>query len=135
MFGWASASWYTTTDESAAKIGLDNALLLQFSEVCMKILLFIGIPLVFIEGPLNMFFGGNAAGLDYMSYLSFGNVEVGHPWLYHVHACFVWFVVLSVQTQVYAAQRRFLGQRYACLKSFPDMRSNTLLVEGIPEKF
>jgi hypothetical protein len=134
MFGWASAAWYTTTDASAEKIGLDNALLLQFTEVCMKILLIIGIPLVFIEGPLNMFFGGNAAGLDYMSYLSFGNVEVGHPWLYHVHACFVWFVVLTVQTQIYAAQRRFLQQRYNWLKSLPDQRANTLLVEGIPEK-
>jgi hypothetical protein len=134
MFGWASAAWYTPTEESAQKIGLDNALLLQFTEVCMRILLIIGIPLVFIEGPLNMFFGGNAAGLDYMSYLSFGNVEVGHPWLYYVHACFVWFVVLTVQTQIYAAQRRFLGQRYAWLKGLPEMRANTLLIEGIPEK-
>jgi hypothetical protein len=81
-----------------------------------------------------MFFGGNAAGLDYMSYLSFGNVEVGHPWLYYVHACFVWFVVLTVQTNIYAAQRRFLEQRYKWLKGLPDMRANTLLIEGIPEK-
>jgi len=134
MWGWASAAWNTTTDASAEKIGLDNALLLQFTEVCMKILLIIGIPLVLIEGPLNMFFGGNAAGLDYMSYLSFGNVEVGHPWLYHVHACFVWFVVLTVQSQIYAAQRRFLVQRYKWLKGLPDKRANTLLVEGIPEQ-
>jgi len=135
MWGWASAALFTPTDTSAEKIGLDNALLLQFTEVCMKILLIIGIPLVFIEGPLNMFFGGNAAGLDYMSYLSFGNVEVGHPWLYHVHACFVWFVVLTVQSQIYAAQRRFLQQRYKWLKSLPEKRANTLLVEGIPENF
>jgi len=133
-FGWASAAWFTPTDESAKRIGLDNALLLQFTEVCMRILLIIGIPLVFIEGPLNWAFGGNAAGLDYMSYLSFGNVEVGHPWLYYVHACFVWFVVLTVQTQIYAAQKRFLTQRYNWLKGLPDMRANTLLIEGIPEK-
>jgi len=134
MFGWFSAAWNTTTDESAQRIGLDNALLLQFTEVCMRILLIIGIPLVCIEGPLNMFFGGNAAGLDYMSYLSFGNVEVGHPWLYYVHACFVWFVCLTVQFQIYAAQGRFLKQRYAWLKGLPDLRANTLLIEGIPEK-
>jgi hypothetical protein len=134
-FGWAMAALYTPTDESAQRIGLDNALLLQFTEVCMRILIIIGIPLVFIEGPLNMFFGGNAAGLDYMSYLSFGNVEVGHPWLYNVHACFVWFVVLTVQTNLYAAQRRFLEQRYKWLKALPDMRANTLLIEGIPENY
>merc|ERR1740138_64103 len=133
-FGWFHASWNTKTEDSAEKIGLDNALLLQFTEVCMRILIIIGIPLVLIEGPLNMFFGGNAAGLDYMSYLSFGNVEVGHPWLYYVHACFVWFVVLTVQTQIYAAQKRFLTQRYNWLKGLPDMRANTLLIEGIPEK-
>lgn len=134
MFGWASAAWYTPIEESAQRIGLDNALLLQFTEVCMRILIMIGIPLVFIEGPLNMFFGGNAAGLDYMSYLSFGNVEVGHPWLYYVHACFVWYVCLTVQNNVYAAQRKFLQQRYAWLKGLPDLRANTLLIEGIPEK-
>jgi hypothetical protein len=134
-FGWFTAAWNTSTLESAQKIGLDNALLLQFTEVCMKILLIIGIPLVFIEGPLNMFFGGNAAGLDYMSYLSFGNVEVGHPWLYYVHACFVWFVCLTVQFQIYAAQVNFLKQRTAWLQGLPDLRANTLLVEGIPEKY
>jgi len=133
-FGWASAAWYTPVEESAQRIGLDNALLLQFTEVCMRILLIVGIPLVFIEGPLNMFFGGNAAGLDYMSYLSFGNVEVGHPWLYYVHACFVWFVCLTVQFNIYGAQRKFLQQRYAWLKGLPDLRANTLLIEGIPEK-
>jgi hypothetical protein len=137
--GWFHAAWGTSTDfcvegNSAEKIGLDNALLLQFTEVCMRILLFIGIPLVFIEGPLNMFFGGNAAGLDYMSYLSFGNVEVGHPWLYYVHACFVWYVVLTVQINIYAAQRNFLKQRTKWLKGLPDKRANTLLVEGIPEQ-
>ena len=81
-----------------------------------------------------MFFGGNAAGLDYMSYLSFGNVEVGHPWLYYVHACFVWFVVLTVQINVYAAQTKFLKLRYEWLKGLPELRSTTLLVETIPEK-
>ena len=134
MFGWASAAWYTPTEESAKGIGLDNAMLLQFTELCMRILLIIGIPLVCIEGPLNMFFGGNAAGLDYMSYLSFGNVEVGHPWLYYVHACFVWFVVLTVQINVYAAQTKFLKLRYEWLKGLPELRSTTLLVETIPEK-
>jgi len=134
MFGWASAAWYTPFEESAKGIGLDNALLLRFCELCMRILAIIGIPLVLIEGPLNMVFGGNAAGLDYMSYLSFGNVDVSHPWLYYVHACFVWFVVITVQTNVYAAQREFLKLRYDWLKSLPDLRANTLLVEGIPEK-
>jgi len=134
MWGWASVAWYTKTEDSAKGIGLDNAMLLQFTELCMRILIIIGIPLVFIEGPLNMFFGGNAAGLDYMSYLSFGNVAVGHPWLYYVHACFVWFVVLTVQRNVYAAQVNFLKLRYEWLKELPELRSNTLLIEGIPEK-
>ena len=134
MFGWASAAWGTPFQESAKGIGLDNALLLKFCELCMRILAIIGIPLVLIEGPLNMFFGGNAAGLDYMSYLSFGNVMVSHPWLYYVHACFVWFVVLTVQQCVYAGQRDFLKLRTDWLKGLPDLRSTTLLVEGIPEK-
>jgi len=134
MWGWASASWFTKTEDSAKGIGLDNALLLKFTELCMRILIIIGIPLVFIEGPLNMFFGGNAAGLDYMSYLSFGNVEVGHPWLYYVHACFVWFVVITVQRNVYAAQFEFLRLRYDWLKGLPELRSTTLMIEGIPEK-
>jgi len=70
-----------------------------------------------------------------MSYLSFGNVEVGHPWLYYVHACFVWFVVLTVQRNIYAAQTKFLTLRYEWLKGLPDLRANTILVEGIPEHY
>lgn len=38
MWGWASAAWYTPMEESAKGIGLDNALLLKFCELCMKIL-------------------------------------------------------------------------------------------------
>lgn len=132
-WGWLDAAWNTETKDSQVAIGLDNALLLEFSDLCMKTLLWIGIPLVFIEGPLNCFFGGYAAGRDYMSYLSFGNVALEHPWLYYVHAAFIWYVVIVVQHNIHAAQHKFIRRRHEWLMALPDSRANTILVEAIPE--
>lgn len=132
-WGWLNAAWNTDTKDSQQAIGLDNALLLEFADLCMKILMLIGIPLVFIEGPLNCFFGGFAAGRDYMSYLSFGNVAEGHPWLYYVHAAFIWYVVIVVQHNIHSAQKKFIKRRYEWLRALPDVRANTVLVEAIPE--
>merc|ERR1719507_164164 len=84
-------------------------------------------------GPMNWAFGGNAAEDDYLSYLSFGNVEF-YSWLYWVHAFCVWGVVLTVQNQIYKGQKKFLGLRQIWLRKMADKRANTVLVEDIPEE-
>jgi len=87
-----------------------------------------------IIGPMNCAFGGTAAGDDYLSYLSFGNVQNG-SWLYWVHAFAVWGVVATVQISIYTSMKQFLKLRFAWLKNQSDSRANTILVEGIPDDY
>ena len=70
-------------------------MLIEFTLLGMKIMSIIGLPMICIMGPMNCLFGGYAAGDDYLSYLSFGNVENG-SWLYYVHACVGMVVYLQL---------------------------------------
>jgi len=129
--GWIQASIRLSVADVAESVGLDHALLLEFLHLGMKILLCYGTPMLLIMGPMNCFLGGNAAGEDHLSYLSFGNVEWG-SWLYWVHAFCVWGVVFTVQVFTYRAQERFLEMRFKWLRGMSDERANTVLIEDIP---
>jgi hypothetical protein len=134
MFGWAKASLDAKIPKYAETVGLDMALLLEYTQLCMRILTTIGLPMILLGGPMNCFFGGYAAGDDYMSYFSFGNVENGrfHYWVY---AFVVWYVVFVVQFYAFKAQEKFLDMRYTWLKNLTEPRASTVLVENIPEKY
>merc|ERR1719473_1918621 len=128
---------YSPDDEDVIEsIGLDQAMLLQFTKVCMEILMWVGVPMICVIGPMNCAFGGQPAWAigDYLSSLSFGNVENG-SWLYWVHAFVIWYVVIIVQRKVYAAMGHFVELRRNWLYGMADLRAKTILVEGIPEDF
>merc|ERR1719460_2988354 len=103
-------------------------MMLEFTHLCMKILAIIGRPMLLVIGPMNCFFGGNAAGEDHLSYLSFGNVEERSK-LYWLHSIVIWCVVLVVRHNVFSAMRRFLPRRAKWLHNMPQIRANTVLVE------
>jgi len=86
-----------------------------------------------VMGPLHLFFGGFAAGKDYMSYLSMGNVEQG-SWLYWLHGLVVWYVVVSVKQILFDNQQQFLKRRFDWLRRLPEPRATTVLVESIPNE-
>ena len=67
--------------------------------------------------------------------ISLSNVKAGHPWLYHLHALAVLWVVFVVRLMVFEAQDRFLAKRKAWLRALPYPQANTILVEGIPEDY
>merc|ERR1719272_2789686 len=101
------ASLNTTTSEATQWIGLDNAMQIEYTDLCMRIMFKIFVPLLGIIGPLNFAFGSTrtlaetgeyVAGDDYLSYFSFGNVE-NDSWLYYVHAIVVWYVVVTVSKE------------------------------------
>merc|ERR1719223_560679 len=100
----------------------------------MKLCVRIGIPMLIIIGPINCFFGGNAAGEDHLSYLSFGNIENGSN-LYWLHSVVIWCVTISVRNAVFKGMQDFLARRVKWLRNLPEIRSNTVLVESIPEKY
>jgi len=134
FFGWFSPTISVTVEETERSVGLDHALMLEYTHLCMKVLAIIGIPMLFVIGPCNLAFGGRAAGDDHLSYLSFGNVEDGSK-LYWVHAFVVWGVVLCVTKTTHNAMKKFLPMRFQWLREMSDLRANTVLVESIPEEF
>jgi len=131
LFGWAAASWSLPMDRLEEYIGLDHAMLLEFTRLGMRLMMRIGAPLMLIVGPINLLFGGNAAGSDYLSYISLGNVQPG-SWIHWLYAFIVWYVVIVVQTTVFDAQAKFLPRRFNWLRSMPEPRCTTILVENIP---
>mmetsp|Transcript_22253 Transcript_22253/g.39183 ORF Transcript_22253/g.39183 Transcript_22253/m.39183 type:complete len:775 (+) Transcript_22253:106-2430(+) len=132
-FGWARAALGISIDEIAESMGLDQAMLIEFAAVCMRILAIFGLPMLLIMGPMNYAFGGNAAGDDYLSYLSMGNVEDG-SWLYWVYAGVVWAVVFTVRVNIFSVMNKFMNRRIDWLQTLPLPRAATIMVEGIPEE-
>mmetsp|Transcript_97 Transcript_97/g.238 ORF Transcript_97/g.238 Transcript_97/m.238 type:complete len:760 (-) Transcript_97:181-2460(-) len=132
-WGWWSTTLGLKIDDVAENISLDTAMMIEYTHWCMKVLLWIGIPMFFVVGPINMLFGGYAAGEDHLSYFSFGNVENGSD-LYWMHAVMIWYVTLNVSSAVYRGMEGFLPKRVKWLRTLPLVRSNTILVECIPEE-
>jgi len=141
FWGWWHASAAVSMDEIVEKRGLDQAGLIEFTHLSMKILGAIGFPLVFIMGPCHCFLGGYRAGApgtedaDYLSYWGMANVVDGHPWLYWAHMVVLWFNVFTVQGLVVSSMSEFMKRRNVWLKALPHPRSTTVLVEGIPEEY
>merc|ERR1719265_1684652 len=134
VFGWMRASLSVSVPEAADISGLDSALFLEFQRMCMNITATFGIPLLLIFGPINLVFGGNAAGEDTLSMLCLNNVQ-DKSVLFWMHAYVVWFVVGSIQWHVYRAQTKFMKLRFKWLREKPEPRATTIPVEGIPEEY
>mmetsp|Transcript_112187 Transcript_112187/g.210405 ORF Transcript_112187/g.210405 Transcript_112187/m.210405 type:complete len:884 (+) Transcript_112187:141-2792(+) len=130
---WIWMSLAVTTDQVQDSAGLDMAMLLEYCHLGMNIMAFLSIPMLLILAPLNFLFGGNAAGKDYLSYLSLGNVEYG-SWIVWVDCAAVWVVVCIVQINLYQAMQLFMRHRLRWLQELPPSRANTILVENIPEQ-
>jgi len=133
-FGWFGTTTSLTLDEVTDSVGLDAAMLLEYTHLCMKVLAAVGIPMIFVVGPMNWAFGENRAGKDHLSYLSFGNVVDG-SWLYWVHAFVVLAVVILSTHYVHDAMRAFLPRRFKWLREVSHQQANTVLVECIPDEF
>lgn len=133
LVGWIRATFQIGTTDAALLVGLDTAMMLEFLNLCAKILCAIGLPLLFVLAPLNVIVGGNTSG-DMLSRIGIGNIPAGHPWMYHVYAVFTVFVCLVLQKSVYQAQKDFLDRRFIWMKTLPEPRISTVLVQNIPEE-
>lgn len=135
FWGWVSASLDTTTEMAANHAGLDGAMLLEFFNMCCKLLATIAIPMVIIMCPIHYFFGGGGLDGDKLSSVAMGNVMSHHPWMYYVHAVIVNLVTYTVVWYVYSTMTKFQRLRFDWLKKLPSPRCVTLLVEGIPKEY
>jgi len=130
-----SVSWKLTVDDIDELVGLDQAMLIEFSNLTMRMMLVIGIPQWLVLVPFYAFDGGNPAGADSLSHIGLSNVERNH-WMYWLVALFVWYVVIVVQLLIFRTHMKdFLPRRKRWLMSMPLPRSNTVLVQNIPVAF
>lgn len=118
------------SEELIDSVGLDHALLIEYTNVGMRIMKWIGVPMLCVIGPMNCKFGGNNAGEDHLSYLSFGNVVNG-SWLYWIHAACVWYVVVVVRTCTFQAMKDFQTLRFKWLRQMASIRSKTIFVDNV----
>merc|ERR1740138_947713 len=152
-FGWVKASLYTKNEYVEETCGLDVAMLLKYTEMSMKMLLILGIPLGFGFIPMYEVAGGDAAGNDYLSYAGIGNVvynttldpphlPMKHKyvewlpkvqWIYWLNAFAVWATVIYIQWELFTQMRMFMVRRKRWLLAMPKPRATTLLVEGLPD--
>lgn len=136
LFGWLKpAATIAYTEDLWRYLGLDQALLLELPELCLKISLTVSIPMVLITCPLNRFVGkGTADAPDEISKFGLANVEKGSP-VYWMHALIVWVVVVIVCRIIRKAEEQFVEERFDWLADVPEPRATTLLVEGIPDEY
>ena len=55
-FSWIGASLSMTIDQAIESIGLDNAMMLEFTHLNMKIMAIIGLPMLCVLGPMHWIF-------------------------------------------------------------------------------
>jgi hypothetical protein len=138
-FGWIQASLAIMSSPEAKEklidaIGLDCVMLLEYAELCLKLCVYLAVPLVLVLAPMHALLGGHriAWSGDTLSMFSFGNVDNG-SWLYWVHALVVWIVVFIVTHFARDGMQKFMGMRQRWLRQMPAPRSTTILVTRIPD--
>jgi hypothetical protein len=134
FLGWINMSRSVSADECIAMCGLDHWMLLEFTHMSMKIMLTLAIPNLLIMAPLHCFAGGNRAGEDHLSWQGMANVVDGSQ-LYWGHCVVVWLSVIIVVGWVYRTMDDFMDKRKKWLLAMPNPRSNTILVNGIPNEY
>lgn len=134
FFGWAHASWKVDVESAWNVSSLDHAMMLEYLNLSMTCFKWLSVPLFCITGPLNWWFGGNAAGQDNLSYFDIGNVEWG-SWLYWITAACSWWVGVNVTRSCHNGMKKFMPLRQEWNRTLPELRGNTLLMLGIPEEY
>lgn len=132
LFGWMYASWNLSTAEIERAAGLDAAMLVEFCNLCMRLLAMLLLPIVVVVAPLHWIAGHDDAD-DVLSQLGMANLEAGSA-LYWVHAMVVWYVVVITQHMLFQAKAAFVPRRTRWLKGLEVPRATTVLVEGIPAR-
>mmetsp|Transcript_46419 Transcript_46419/g.81673 ORF Transcript_46419/g.81673 Transcript_46419/m.81673 type:complete len:984 (-) Transcript_46419:66-3017(-) len=133
--GWIQDSLRLTSEEVARYSGLDQAMFLEYTTLVLKMLVVIGLPMCLIMAPCHMFLGGGAAGDDKLSWQGMANIDASDSngvFLLWVHCFIPWAVVIISQLMIFNAMGSFMGRRWAWMKSMPEPRCSSVMVEQIP---
>jgi len=153
LFGWIWDAMSLTHEEIEDVAGFDQACLIRYTCLCMKLLAIVGIPLLVILVPLSW---KDRALFDYAA-VATGNSTTEFSvdetyssqtcWLY---AALVWWVVGLTQMMTFNEMHQFVARRFNHLRNnmplqeaktvlvariHPDLRSETLLKDFFEKKF
>eukprot|EP00438_Fugacium_kawagutii_P019708 Skav215086 [mRNA] locus=scaffold1068:49011:57274:+ [translate_table: standard] len=121
-WGWICTAMALNIDDVEAAGGLDAAMMVEFADLSMQILLVIGqaravlkggLPLVLILCPLHFLCGDSLDDDGLLSLIGMANVEQG-SWLCWLHSAIVWFVVMVVLHSVETAQAKDQLEQAMC---------------------
>lgn len=132
VFGWVVENYTKSFDTIELEAGFDHALHIMYVKLACRWCVLVGVPLVAILCPLHYFCGGDAAGVDRLSHVGFGNVKHG-SWVCWVHAVMVWYVVIVTVSLINRSQRDFVPERIDWLKRMPAPNATTVLIQDIPD--
>lgn len=133
--GAVRASMRLSIDDIVKEVGLDQAMVIEHSILGMKIMIALGLPAMLVLTPLHLFWGGHAAGNDYLSWVMFNNVA-DDSWICWVQSAYVWYSVVVVQWLVFRTHAQvYMPQREKWLLEMPPPQSKTILVENIPLEY
>lgn len=122
FFGWLPAAMAISSVEVERIAGLDAGMMVEFINLCCKIMSVMAVPFCCLLAPLHVYEGRWSAT---------GGLESG-KWLCVLHGLVTISVVVAVEAVIFDAQRKFLPRRFSWLASLQPPRSTTVLVTGIP---
>eukprot|EP00927_Polykrikos_kofoidii_P054680 TRINITY_DN49068_c0_g1_i1.p1 TRINITY_DN49068_c0_g1~~TRINITY_DN49068_c0_g1_i1.p1 ORF type:complete len:889 (+),score=104.74 TRINITY_DN49068_c0_g1_i1:122-2788(+) len=134
-WSWIHASLSLRLNDIHRFVGLDMAMQVEFCQLAIRTLIVVGVPLVFILGPLHCLFGNNNRTRNgVLTNYGLGNVEDG-SWLFWIHSLVVWLTVFAVQKLIFMSMSIYMKRRFTFLAEMPSPRSKTILVENISEHY
>jgi hypothetical protein len=135
FFGWIYASWRLELDmDLADRIGLDMVMFLQFLRFSLRLLVYLGVPMIIVFCPLHAAFGVMPSNSDFLGRIGMTNLPTG-SWVFWLHAAAVWCVVCLVDFTVQKEQSNFIEKRFMWLSQMQPPRSATILIQNIPEDY
>lgn len=124
----------TNIDDIVATAGLDIAMLIEFTNFSLKLLLFVGLPVIASVGAAHAYLNVSM-GSEINIYIFDFPSRAEDTWLYYLHAGVVWYVVGAIQYCLYSAQAGFTSRRLRWLEMMPAPRARSLLVQNIPLQY
>lgn len=127
FMGWVKASCRLTVDQAIEHVGLDRAMFLEFTHLCLRLLLLASVPVMLVICPLYYSIGPEMRYTDLPP-----SIRPRALVLQWIQAGTVWYTVLVAEGLIQAANTRFRRRRLEWLLNMPRPWATTVLVEGIP---
>mmetsp|Transcript_146451 Transcript_146451/g.255402 ORF Transcript_146451/g.255402 Transcript_146451/m.255402 type:complete len:932 (+) Transcript_146451:21-2816(+) len=130
LCGWIGDSARLQTQDVMRFSGLDTAMFLRFTVMCIKAIGSISILILIVYIPLHALFGIAPESTQYL--LSIDDLEPDLSWVWWIHSVVLVLVIILASYFVLNEMQGFLPFRFLWLQTMPYPRCQTVLVENLP---